>query len=395
MAVLDPVDLDPRRSGATRPLRLLWLIDSLTLGGAESLTVAFARAARERSIELTVCARTTIEGNPLEDEIRAAGGVVENLGARNLRDVRAFRRLLGIVREGRIDIIHAHLTYAAIWAGVASLVTRVPSIATMHVAPPKDAGFREAARQWIMRRVVNHHAARAVVVSDALRQEFASAGIRRSKLVVVHNGVDVRTSSSDTRRIRRELGVDEVALLLTAVAVLREGKGIDVLLRAVARIADAFPSMRVVIAGEGPKREEWEQLARILGIDGRVIWTGFRRDIDDLLEASDLFIHPTLADAFPTVVLEAMAAGLPVIASRVGGVPEIVDDGVTGKLVPPGNDEALAVAIEEALRTSSWRRDAGAAARERAQREFSIEAWIERLERLYADVRAESTRGGA
>lgn len=344
---------------------------------------------------MTVCARTTIEGNPLEDEIRAAGVVVENLEARNLRDVRAFRRLLGIVRERRIDIIHAHLTYAAIWAGVASLVTRVPSIATMHVAPPKDEGFREAARQWIMRRVVNHHAARTVVVSDALRQEFASAGIRRSKLIVVHNGVDVRTSSSDTGRTRRELGVDEVALLLTAVAVFREGKGIDVLLRAVARIADSFPSMRVLVAGEGPKREEWELLARGLGIDSRVIWTGFRRDVGDLLEASDLFVHPTLADAFPTVVLEAMAAGLPVIASRVGGVPEIVEDGVTGKLVPAGNDQALAEAIAEALRNSSWRRDAGVAARERARREFSIEGWIDRLERLYAEVRAESTRGGA
>lgn len=387
--------LDPRRSGATRPLRLLWLIDSLTLGGAESLTVAFARAARERSIELTVCARTTIEGNPLESEIRAAGVAVENLGARNLRDIRAFRRLLAIVRKRQIDIIHAHLTYAAIWGGFASLATGVPSIATMHVAPPRGEGYREATRQWIMRRLVNHQAARAVVVSEALRQTYAAAGIDRSRLVVVHNGVDVRPARGNTRRIRQELGIDDGALLLTAVAVLRDGKGIDVLLRAVARLAEAFPSMRVLIAGEGPKREEWEPLTRALAIDGRVIWAGVRRDVDDLLEASDLFVHPTLADAFPTVVLEAMASGLAVVASRVGGIPEIVVDGVTGKLVPAGDDEALAEAIGDALRNSSWRRDAGAAARGRVGREFSTEAWVDRLERLYANVRAESTRGVA
>ena len=159
-------------------LRLLWLIDSLTVGGAESLAVSFAREATRRGIELTVCARTTIDGNPLEADVRATGARVESLEARNLRDMSAFRRLLPLAREA--DVIHAHLTYSAIWGALASRITRVPLVATLHVPPSGDV------REPILVFLLNRYASRVVMVSHALRESW---GERLKNVVVIHNGV--------------------------------------------------------------------------------------------------------------------------------------------------------------------------------------------------------------
>lgn len=342
-------------------IRLLWLIDSLTMGGAEALAVAFARASRARDIELTVCARTSIGGNPLEEEVRAAGVEVVSLGARNLRDREAFRRLVALVRERRFELIHAHLTYAAIWGALIARKFRVPLVATLHVPPA--GGIRER----IMVSLLNRYAARVVMVSHALRQTWS--GKLRS-LTVIHNGIPI----APIRPIRP---IGPIAPI-TTVAVLREGKGLDTLIEAARQV----PNARFVIVGDGPLRERLEQQARGLPIT----FLGFRRDVASVLEDSVLFVHPTLADAFPTVLLEAMAAGLPVIASDVGGVPEIVDAPRTGLLVPPGDAHALADAMKKALGDDAWREAAGEAGRERVEREFSVDRWIDRLEHLYAEV---------
>jgi glycosyltransferase involved in cell wall biosynthesis len=165
--------------------------------------------------------------------------------------------------------------------------------------------------------------------------------------------------------------------------VLRPLKGVEVLLEAIQRIANAH----FLIVGDGPMREEWTQLADANGIGDRVHWAGYRRDVDAILPGCDLFVHPTLNDAFPTVLLEALAAGLPIVASRVGGVPEIVDD-ATGKLVPPGDANALAVAVNELLADSVSLARMRDAAQNAAQERFSTRVWIDNLAAVYREVLA-------
>lgn len=342
------------------------------MGGAESLAVSFAQAVRGREVDLTMCARTSIGGNPLAIEIDAEAKV-ENLNARTLRDVRAFRRLLRLIRERNIDVIHAHLTYSAIWAALASRVTGVPVVATLHVSPPDRAGWREDLRQRLLVALLNRYAARVVMVSSAQRDSW---GGRLRNAVVVHNGVPVPDTAAAMSR-----DAATVPRILT-VAVLREGKGIDVLIDAVRTLQERGETIEVAVAGDGPQREMLMHRAAGLPIQ----WLGFRRDVAALLQRADVFVLPTLADAFPTVLLEAMAAGKPVIASRVGGAPEIVDDGTTGILVPPGDAQALSDAIGRAVRDERWLAAAGAAARVRYEQAFTVEHWIERLERLYRDV---------
>jgi glycosyltransferase involved in cell wall biosynthesis len=362
-----------------KPVRLLWLIDSLNVGGAETLAVPFARRLDRTRYELVVCCLATIGGNPIEQELRALGTEVVNLEAQSLRDRAAFRRLATLVRARQIDLVHAHLTYAAIWAALLTRSTGIPSIVTLHVAPSATRALQASwkgrlmttLRDRVMRFVLKRWATRVVSVSDALGGEY-----RELNPTTVHNGIELDRFARDKREARadleREFDLPSGLPVVVTLCVLRPAKGIEVLLEAVRSIDDAT----FLIIGDGPMREAWTRLADDLGISERIRWAGYRRDVDRLLAACDLFVHPTLDDAFPTVLLEALAAGLPIVASRVGGVPEIVTENVTGRLVPPGDARALASAIRDVLA------DPPRGAAEAAQR-FSTEAWIGRLDVLY------------
>jgi glycosyltransferase involved in cell wall biosynthesis len=334
----------------------------------------FARAI-DREAELQVCCLKSIGGNPIEQRLREAAVPVINLGARNLRDIRAFRRLITLLREQRIQLVHAHLTYAAIWGAIAARVAGIRAVATLHVAPAAG-GWRDRVREWLMMRVLRWSGSRVIAVSEAVRHAFQSRYPAPS-MEVIHNGVEVeafeRRNALRSTELRHEFGFAENAPVVVTVSVLRAGKGIDVLLRALHHV-DA----QLLVVGEGPMRTAWSVLA-----DKRVVWAGYRDDVPRLLAGADLFVLPSLDDAFPTVLLEAMAAELPVVATQVGGIPEIVDSAEVGVLVPPGDVSALAAAIEALLGDDERRGRTAAAGRRRVEEEFSTQRWTERLMTLY------------
>jgi len=224
----------------------------------------------------------------------------------------------------------------------------------------------------VMRFVLRRWSSRVVTVSDALGRVY-----RELDPVTVHNGIELERFAHEPAPRN---GPAQPPTVVT-VSVRRPAKGIEVLLEA-ARDVDGA---RFLIIGDGPMRAEWTGLATRLGLGDRICWAGHRRDIGELLAGCDLFVHPSLDDAFPTVLLEAMAAGLPVVASDVGGIPEIVEDGVTGRLVPPGDAGRLAAAINELIAHPGSMGDAG---RARVRRDLTTEAWIARLDRVYREVLA-------
>jgi len=334
----------------------------------------FARAI-DRNAELQVCCLKSIGGNPIEQRLREAGVPVINLEARNLRDIRAFRRLLALLRQQRIQLVHAHLTYAAIWGAIAARTAGVRAVATLHVAPTAGS-LRDRVREWLMMRLLRWSGSQAIAVSEAVRRAFQSR-YPFARMEVIHNGIEVeafeRRNASRSLELKREFGFAADGPVIVTVSVLRAGKGIDVLLRALHHV-DA----QLLVVGEGPMRTAWSAL-----IDKDVVWAGYRDDVPRLLAGADLFVLPSLDDAFPTVLLEAMAAELPVIATHVGGIPEIVDSAEVGVLVPPGDVVALADAIEALLRDGERRCRIAAAGRRRVAQEFSTERWTERLMTLY------------
>jgi glycosyltransferase involved in cell wall biosynthesis len=375
-------------------MRLLWLVDSLGAGGAEALVVTFAEGRDREQHRLFVACLNGADGVNAQ-RLRDAGVPVTDLGARNLRDVRAFRRLLALMREERIALIHAHLTYSAIWSAIASRLTGVPAIASLHVSPDATRALKDTARHRIatdlrdrmLRAILNRWSRAVVMVSAALRDDYLARGLEARKVRVVHNGIALdrfrRPRTEARARLERDFAIPPGAPIVATVAVLRPKKGIEVLLEAARDVRRAY----FVIIGDGPKREEWTALATTLGVADRVRWAGFRTDVDALLAGCDLFVHPSLDDAFPTVLLEAMAAGLPIVASRVGGIPEIVIPGVTGELVPPGDPAALASMIDAILGSEDTMRLMREAAQVHASR-FSTSAWIDRLTVVYREAAA-------
>lgn len=383
------------RPGEREPLRVLWLIDSLDSGGAESLVAEFTAAIDARRLQVHVCCLTSIGDNVIESELRSREVACTNLRARNLRDIRALRRLIGLVRRERFDLIHAHLTYAAIWGALVARLTKVPVLTTLHVKPPCDPVWsREAIRHRAMCALLSAWGAGLVAVSESLRRDYVQANqIRADKWQVVHNGVNCGDMDGETRQqrqqLRKSLGIDEQALLVTTVCVLREAKGIQVLLQAAKRVLAACDEAVFLVVGDGPMRIELERAARATGESERIHFVGFRRDVPAVLRASDLFVLPSLEDAFPTVLLEAMAAELPIVATNVGGIPEIVDAPATGRLVPARDVEALGREMIGLLASPDERAAMGRRARIRVKSHFSMEVWMERLTAVYQEVVSE------
>ncbi|HSN68773.1 MAG TPA: glycosyltransferase family 4 protein, partial [Thermoanaerobaculia bacterium] len=317
---------------------------------------------------------------------RERGVDVVNLEARTLRDLGALRRLRALVDARGIEVIHAHLTYASIWGALVASRAGVPLVATLHTLPVRGRFWsRDRIRQTLMAWLLRRTAARVIAVSNAQAEAWIERGLLpRSKVAVVPNGVRIPPPGE-----RRDL--DRAGAVIGTAAVLREGKGIDVFLRALRKILDAEPKTVLAIAGDGPLAPQLRAEAETLGVAGSVRWLGYREDVPALLESFDLFVHPTLFDALPTSVLEAMAAGVPVVASATGGIPEIITDGRDGLLVPPGDEDALAAAVIRLLRHRSLLREISAAGRARVAAEFSAERWATALVEIYRDA-AEAVR---
>jgi len=224
-----------------------------------------------------------------------------------------------------------------------------------------------------------------VAVSNAGRRIILERGwAHPSQVVTVHNGVRADAQAGAGAALRERLGIAPDELVVAMVSVLRPDKRHDVAIAAIQALEPRFPGLRLVIAGDGPSRREVER--RAAGLPGTLV-LGHRDDVGALLDAADVFLHTSSIEAFPTALLEAMAASVPVVATAVGGVPEIVDHDLTGLLVDaPPRADAFAAALEPLLADAELRRRLGVAGRARFARRFTVERWANRMRALYEDV---------
>jgi glycosyltransferase involved in cell wall biosynthesis len=186
--------------------------------------------------------------------------------------------------------------------------------------------------------------------------------------------------------VRAELGIPAEAQVVVAVGNLRPQKAHQVLIAAIARIAERWPDMQVLVVGVGPRREELEQLSAELGLQRVIRFLGYRSDVPDVLAAADVAVCSSDFEGTPIAILEYMEAGVAVVSTAVGGVPDVIEDGVHGLLVPRRDPDALAGAISELLADPQRAREMGARGRERRRSEFTLEALIDRLEALYREL---------
>lgn len=376
-------------SQANALLRVHVLIDSLTWGGAEMLLADLAAAAPRAGIALSVGYMRDIDGSPAATRLREHGVEPELVPIRRMLEPDAIPRLRRHLRQVRPDVVHTHLGLADVLGTLAARSLRLPSVSTIHLIArertgrPADMSRRGIAKARFAAFARRHAADRVIAVSDAAREAYLQAGWDApSHVVTVRNGIARAASPGAGAALRNELGIDSDALVASTVTVLREGKGHDVVFDAVQQLRPRFPKLRLIVLGDGPEREQIEAQARPLG--ATAIFTGHRADAMAVLAATDVLLHPTAMDAFPTALLEAAATRVPVIATAVGGIPEIVLDGETGFLLPfPPTAGDLAARLEPLLGDAALREQIGRRAADRFAQRFTADRWLADLAEVY------------
>ncbi len=315
----------------------------------------------------------------LVEESRALGVTAVPLAIRNHADVRAGLKLAGLIARNHHDIVHFHSARAH---AMSAFLGRVPAVRI--VTRRMDYAPRGG---WYARRLYNRSVDAVVAISEGVRQVLERSGVEPARIRVVPSGVDpsrvaVAAATRDAERVR--LGVDADTLLVAVVAALETRKGHAVLFEALARLPDL--AVRVVCAGGGSEGAALASRRDALGLAARVRFLGEVAEVAELLAAADLVVVPSLHEGLGVAALEAMAAGKPVVASRVGGLAEVVEDGVSGLLVPPGDAGALAAAMRRIAADRPAARALGRAGQERVAARYTMRAMAEGTLAVYRDV---------
>lgn len=395
------------------PLRVMQLIKNLDVGGAQEVVRTLAAYLTEEGCEVVVC---TFRDGPLREEIERLGIPVEVLPGRRhtvlalpqflLEMVRIRRSLLDLVTRYEVDVIQTHLLRVLDFL-VASLrvgrgrplvfwtihnynFTLRPEHLSRHrwLLGPKRLGYRLLYR--LVARWVNGFIA---VSADVERAILQTIGPIQDKVTVICNGVDVRRYQRRVarRRLCEQLGLPEEAWLMSVVGTFKVQKGHRFLIEAAPPVVARFPNLHLLLIGDGDLRDQEQAHAARLGLAEHVHFLGNRHDVPDLLAASDSFVLPSLWEGLPMALIEAMASGLPIIATAVSGTTQAIVPGETGLLVQPGRSAALSEAMLDLLSDPARARTMGTAARQRAEAVFSA---TQQARAHVALFRQAQTKGG-
>lgn len=375
---------------AQPPVRVVVVMDDLAVGGAERILADEARTYDPRRVSLHVVALGEAPGSPLEREVREAGVSVVCVPGVGLRDPVRLLRLVQTFKALDADVVHTHTDYANILGLAAARLAGIPAIATLHGMTSyqsRNAGVKHLLQVMALRLGASHVVVVAPAAAEAARKTFH---VPSQRISVIPNAIDsaaVRAPAGfDRSAMRASLGVDPAARVVCAVGRLVPVKGHAVLLEAAATVLRQQPRACFLFVGNGPERESLEARAAALGIASAVRFLGERADVWNVLAASDLFVLASLSEMLPQALLEAMAAGLPVVSTSVGGVPDLVRPTATGWLVPPGDAPALAEALLQALTDPSDMARRAVAGQALVEQQFALSARCERLEALYRSV---------
>ncbi|HEX8969748.1 MAG TPA: glycosyltransferase [Chloroflexota bacterium] len=363
------------------------LITSLDRGGAENHLLALLTHANRQAFEIETAVLSG-EGE-LVPVFRAAGIRVHLLKARTRFDPLSLRRLIALLREGDFDILHSHLFRADIYAGlaVAQMGDRRPLlVSTRH----NDDRFFLNPFVGIVHYLISARQDLIIAISDHIARFTVSRGVRHpARVRRVYHGLEpplARALEREGQRIRQELGVEPDDFLVGNVGRLALQKGQRHLIAAMPPLLERVPRAHALIAGGGDLEEYLRDLAAEVGVAERVHVLGPRKDVPGLMHAMNVFAMPSIWEGFGLVLLEAMAAGRPIVASRVATIPEVVVDGETGLLVPAGDPLALAEALARLATEPGLARRFGDAGQDRLRRQFSIDKMVGDTELLYREL---------
>jgi glycosyltransferase involved in cell wall biosynthesis len=367
-----------------RPVGVLYLIVDLTVGGAEDHLLSLARNLDKARFLPVVCCIG--RKGPIGAEIEATGVRVEELG--KLRkggfDREIVPLLRALIRRERIDLVHAHMYHANLYGRLAAFREGVPAVISVHNTYVRPKIHRRVVNKWLARRTPFILAGSEAIRDDIVKYD----GVPPGKIHVIPYGVDAEKFHCALSReeAREKLGLPGDRFLVGTVGRLEEQKGQKYLIDAAGRLRREGREATLLIVGDGREGDRLRERARREGVGDAVLFLGTRRDLPELFRAMDVFAFPSLWEGFPIALLSAMAAGLPVIVTPVGGVPEVVKDGINGLIVPAGDPVALAAAIWRVHEDPVGASVLGGAAEATIRNRYSHRTTARRIMEIYDQV---------
>ena len=385
-------------------IRVLHIITRLDMGGSAQNTLLSCLRLDPALYSVTLVKGSTVESNMTREEVQRLEQRLASAREQGVRvitiptlvrrispakDLGAFVSICRYIFALRPDIIHTHTSKAGLLGRVAAWLTRVPIVVHTphghvfygHFGPGLSRIFLQVER--MLGCITNH----LIALTPGEAEDYVDLGVMPPhKISVVPSGIDLRRFAGarvDRLSKRRELGVPPAALAVGFVGWLLPIKGLSFLVRAMPGILARHPESFLVLVGKGDDEAKLRSLADSLGLNGRVLFLGWRPDVEEILPCLDLLVLPSLNEGMGRVLVEAMAAGVPIVASHTGGVPDLVWDGQNGLLVPPADSEALERAISQLFRDEPRRRRMGAKGKEICS-QYSVESMVNQISDLYA-----------
>jgi glycosyltransferase involved in cell wall biosynthesis len=363
------------------PIPIAVVLTSFDPGGTEHQMTELVRRLDPRLFTVHV---VSLSGRgTLRSRVESVVASVKDFPLRSLKSPSTMRQMLRFAGWCRERGIRAVLTcdfYANVFALPGAALAEVP----VRLGARRDVFMPErTAAQQLLQRLAYSLAHRVVANSVAAAEQLIEEGVADGRVVKIANGIDFSRFPSTDIAARLARAKSRGRRVITTVANLRPGKGHDVLLKAAARVVRRVPDVQFQIVGDGPRRQELEQQASALRISAQVSFLGHRDDVPAVLAESDIFAFPSFMEASPNAVIEAMAAGLPVVATRVGGIPEVIEHERTGLLVAPGDDRALAAAILRLIERPDLAAQAADAARQAVEARLSFDRMVSEFQELF------------
>lgn len=372
--------------------KIIWLIDALKPGGAEQLMPTLLTHFDKEHFEMRVCALMVKDGNPITKELNDMGISVDIVHLSSLKNPLNLFKLIAYFNKHQPDLIHTQLQFSDILGNIAAKIKGIPSVSTLHtlddiINEHGSSFWRKKISWFVLRNFCN----RVIAVSNKTKEHHIHAGkLSEKKTKTVLNGIQLSRFQNRNPLIlaekKRDLHLKPNHAIITTIAVLREAKGIQYMIDALSTILDQHPNTTYLIIGEGVYGASLRDLITARHLEENVVMAGHRTDIPDLLAISDLFVLPSLGDALPTVLIEALAAGTPIIATDVGGIPEIIENEKNGLLVQSANAQKLSNACIRLLKDEEKSKQLSDAGLKTAKDKFDVISQVKRLESIYYDL---------
>ena len=358
-------------------MKVLYLINYAGSGGSERYVELLAKYYHGSKCDCGLC--YNVDG-PLVEKMKALGIPVYQLPMTSPLDMAAARKLAALVKREGYDVIHAQYPREndiAILAKFFGCKARI--VFTSHLISEQPPVWR------LLNRLFTPHDHAVLTVCTYGREVLLRGGVAKDKIRIVFNGVDAPSAPERDRSVLKEFGIGDGEKVITILTRFSEEKGVPFLLRSIARLKEKTSvPFRLLLVGTGPDFDRDKALVPALGIEDKVVLTGFRTDTAKLLAASDIYLNSSSSEAMSFAILEAMGAGLPLVLTDVGGNPELVNTGgVCGLLSPYGDEDAYAAAIASLLEDDALRTRFAAAARAKARSEFDLYNLLDKLFEIY------------